>query len=191
MGTLLIDQIQQAQAGQKMISLHTGENTFLGYVVNINPDLLLLRSITRQGLLTGMRSIKVEDISRVDFDDRYVRLVEFKEHNPEIAIGQPATPEVSATEYLTMPSLLRQAQQARQLVFLETSGDYDFYGYVAEVSDDELLLEVYTQYGEVDGRTVLSIDYIRNVVWSDENTRTIELLIRESNSPAGGNSRWG
>ncbi|GAA4022696.1 hypothetical protein GCM10022409_03100 [Hymenobacter glaciei] len=189
MGTLLIDQISQAQSSQKMISLHTTSgNTFLGYVLNLNPELLLLRSITRQGLLTGVRSIKMEDISRVDFDDRYIRLVEFKEHNPEIAIGQPTTPDVSATDYLTMTSLLQKAQQSRQLVFLETGGDYDFYGYVSDVSDDELLLEVYTQYGEADGKTVLAIDFIRNVIWSDEITRTIELLLRDN--PAGA-SRWG
>lgn len=190
MGNLRLEKMQQAQAARKMLSLHTNSGTtFLGYVLSVNPDLLMLRSITRQGLLTGVRSIRMEDIQRVDFDDRYIRLVEFKEHNPEIAIGQATTPEGLDDEYLTMPALLRKAQEARQLVFLETNGDYDFYGYVLTISDDELLLEVYTQYGEPDGQTVLSIDYLRCVVWSDEITRTIELLLRERDKRAGG-SRW-
>lgn len=180
MGTFLIERIQQAQAARRIISLHTSSGTtFLGYVLSVNPEVLLLRSITRQGLLTAVRSLRMDDVVRVDFDDRYIRLVEFKENNPEIAVGQPTTPDGLANEYLTIPVMLRLAREAHQLVFVETTGEYDFYGYVAGLSDDEVLLNVYTQYGEADGQTVFGLDYVRSVVWSDEITRTIELLLRE------------
>jgi hypothetical protein len=49
---------------------------------------------------------------------------------------------------------------------------------VVRLSEEELLLEVYTQFGEPDGHTVLRLDDVRSVVWSDEDTRTIELLLR-------------
>jgi len=179
MGNLLIDRLLHAQRNRKIVAIHTGEAMFLGYLLNINPELLVVRTITRQGLLTGVRSINMEDVQRVDFDDRYIRLIEFKEHNPEIAFGQPAAPDGIDTDYFTVTELLRKAKEARQLIFLETTLDDDFYGYVAAVGEDELQLEVYTQYAEEDGYTMLSIDKVRSVVWSDETTRAIELLLQQ------------
>ena len=183
MGILLNEKLKEAQSHRKIVSLHTSASTFLGYILSINPDVMVVRTITRQGLLTGVRSIKMEDLSRVDLDDRYVRLIEFKEHNPEIAFSQPAAPEGLDDEYLTVAVLLRKAQEAHHMVLLELNSD-SFYGYVEHLTDDELLLKVYTQYGEADGHTVLSIDSICSVVWSDENTRTVDLLLRQ-NGPDG------
>lgn len=184
MGSLLLDRLQQAQGNRKMVAVHANGAAFLGYILSVNPDVLVLRSITRQGLLTGLRSLRMEDVSRVDFDDRYIRLVEFKEHNPEIAFTQPAAPEGIEEMYVTMEAMLRQAKDARQLVFVETTSEAGFYGYIAEMTDEEVLLDVYTQYGEADGQTVLNIERIRYVVWSDEDVKTIELLLRQR--PRGG-----
>ena len=121
----------------------------------------------------------MDDISRVDFDDRYIRLVEFKEHNPEIAFTQPSTPEGVDELYVTTESLLQKARETRQLVFVETISDIGYYAYIIQLTDDEVLLEVYTQYGEADGQTVLALERIRSIVWSDEDIKTIELLLRQ------------
>lgn len=185
MGALQTDMLQRAQRKRRVVSLQTSGGLFLGYVLSHNPELLVLRTITRQGLLTGVRTINLSSISQVHFDDRYVRLIEFKEHNPEVVYSLPAAPDGLETQYLTVPVLLQRAQEVHQLVMLETQGDNDLYGYVLRLSDDEVLLEVYTQYGEADGRTVLNVDDIRSVIWSDEDTRTIELLLKQGNPSEG------
>jgi hypothetical protein len=186
MGALQTDMLQRAQRKRRVVSLQTSSGLFLGYVLSHNPDVLVLRTITRQGLLTGVRTIGLNTISQVHFDDRYVRLIEFKEHNPEAVYGLPAAPDGLENQYLTVPVLLQRAQEVRQLVMLETQGDNDLYGYVLRLSEDELLLEVYTQYGEADGHTVLNVDDIRSVIWSDEDTRTIELLLEQRRPSEGG-----
>jgi len=185
MGALQTDMLQRAQRNRRVVSLQTSGGLFLGYVLSHNPELLVLRTITRQGLLTGVRTISVNTISQVHFDDRYVRLIEFKEHNPEAVYGLPAAPDGLENQYLTVPVLLQRAQEVHQLVMLETPTDADLYGYVVRLTDDELLLEVYTQYGEPDGRTVLNLDDVRSVIWSDEDTRTIELLLKERGTTEG------
>ncbi|MCR5886448.1 hypothetical protein LRS06_01395 [Hymenobacter sp. J193] len=179
MGALLTDLLQRAQRSRRIVALQTGGGMFLGYVLSFNPELLVLRAITRQGLLTGVRSISLSEVTQVHFDDKYVRLIEFKEHNPEVVYGVAAAPEGLDQQYLTIPALLQRAQEVRQLVLLETMTDNDLYGYITRVTEDELLVEVYTQYGEADGHTVLDLDSVRNVVWSDEDTRTIELLLKQ------------
>lgn len=179
MGALLTDMLQRAQRTRRVVAVQTGGPMYLGYVLSHNPELLLLRTITRQGLPTSVQTIQMHAVTQVHFDDRYVRLIEFKEHNPEVVYSLAAAPEGLADAYLTIPALLQRAQEVRQLVQLETQSDTSFYGYVARLTDDELLLEVYTQFGEADGHSVLDIDSVSNVVWSNEDTRTIELLLKQ------------
>lgn len=177
--------LQRAQRGRRVVALQTTHGMFLGYVLSFNPELLVLRSLTRQGLLTGVRTVAMSAVSQVHLDDKYVRLLEFKEHNPEVVYALPAAPDVPAQQYLTVPALLQHALDVRQLVQLETHHDNDPYGYVLRLTDDELLFEAYTQYGEPDGHTVLRLEDVHSVVWSDEETRTIELLLKQRAGDAG------
>ncbi|MBC6990268.1 MULTISPECIES: hypothetical protein [Hymenobacter] len=181
MGALLIDMLQRAQRSRRVVAMQSGGIMFLGYVVSFNPELVVMRTITRQGLLTGVRTISLNSVSQVHFDDRYVRLIEFKEHNPEVVYARVGAPDGLDDQYLTVQALLQRAHESHQLVLLETHSDHSLYGYVVRLTEDELMMEVYTQYGEPDGHTVLDTDGISSLVWSDEDTRTIELLIRQRN----------
>ncbi|MCB2376701.1 hypothetical protein LGH70_03870 [Hymenobacter sp. BT635] len=189
MGALLTDMLERAQRSRRVVAIQTGGPMFLGYVLSHNPELLVLRTLTRQGLPTSVQTISMAAVTQVHFDDRYVRLIEFKEHNPEVVYALPAAPDGLADAYLTIPALLERARQARQLLQLETHSETSFYGYVARLTEEELLLEVYTQFGEADGHSVMDVDSIRSVMWSNEDTRTIELLLRQpgalSQPPAG------
>ncbi|TGE24692.1 hypothetical protein E5K00_05630 [Hymenobacter aquaticus] len=179
MGALLTDMLLRAQRGRRVVAVQTGGPMFLGYVLSHNAELLLLRTITRQGLPTGVQTIQMHAVSQVHFDDRYVRLIEFKEHNPEVVYGLPATPDGMTDENLSMVALLQHAHEVHQLIQVETHSETSFYGFVARLTEDELLLEVYTQFAEADGHSVLDVDSVANVVWSNEDTRTIELLLKQ------------
>jgi hypothetical protein len=179
MGALLTDLLQRAQRSRRLVAVQTGSDLLLGYVLSHNPDLLLLRTVTRQGVPSTVRSLHLHDVSQVHFDDKYGRLLEFKEQHPEIIFGPVPAPEGLEQQYLTVPVLLERARQSRQLVQLLTSADNDPYGYVLRLTEDELLLEAYNDYGEPDGHTVLQLEDVRSVVWSDEDTRTIELLLKQ------------
>jgi|GEM_PF-2328218 len=179
MGALLTDMLQRAQRSRRIVAVQTGGPMLLGYVLSHNPELLLLRTVTRQGLPTGVRTINMHSVTQVHFDDRYVRLIEFKEHNPEVVYARPAAPEGVEEQYLSIAGLLLRAQETHQLIQLETQAETSFYGYVVRLTDEEVLLEVYTQFAEPDGHSVLGLDDVRSVVWSDEDTRTIELLLKQ------------
>ncbi|GAB2968496.1 hypothetical protein GCM10027048_44210 [Hymenobacter coalescens] len=180
MGALLTDLLQRAQRSRRVVALQAAGEMYLGYVLSHNPDVVLLRSITRQGTLTGVRSLSLHEVTQVHFDDKYVRLIEFKEHNPEAVFGVAPAPDGLEQQYLSVPALLQRAQEVHQLVqLITTNSNNDPYGYVVRLTDDELLLEVYTAFGEPDGHTVLQVEDVRSVVWSDEDTRTIELLLKQ------------
>jgi hypothetical protein len=96
-----------------------------------------------------------------------------------VVYARPAAPAGLDDQYLSVAAVLQRANEVRQLVQLETYAESYLYGYVERLTEDELLMEVYTQYGEPDGHTVLDLDSVRSVIWSDEDTRTIELLIKQ------------
>ncbi|RTQ52405.1 hypothetical protein EJV47_05160 [Hymenobacter gummosus] len=184
MGALLTDLLQRAQRSRRLVALKVGSDLLLGYVLSHNPDMLLVRTVTRQGVPSTVRSLHLHEVAQVYFDDKYVRLIEFKEQHPEIIFGAVPAPEGLGQQYLTVPALLQRALELRQLVQLLTSADNDPYGYVLRLTEDEVLLETYNDYGEPDGQVVLQIDDVSSVVWSDEDTRTIELLLRQRGAAA-------
>lgn len=179
MGALLTDLLLRAQRSQRLVALQAAGDTYLGYVIGHNADLLLLRSITRQGTVTGVRSLSLHEVTQVYFDDQYVRLIEFKEQHPEAVFGLAAAPDGLDPLELSVPALLQRALETHQLVQLvTTNSNNDPYGYVVRLGEEELLLEAYTAFGEADGHTLLRVDDVRSLVWSDEDTRTIELLLK-------------
>ncbi|GAB3324969.1 hypothetical protein GCM10027511_33790 [Hymenobacter humi] len=151
----------------------------MGYVINYSDEIIMLRVINRDGMQTGIQSYHMEEVFQLDFDDRYIRNIELKENNLDKVYAGIKSPAFMEQEYLTIPLLLTRAMQLQQLVFLSTQVGADLYGYVRELTEQEVLLQCYTEYGEPDGLTVIRVDNIRNFVWSDEDTRMIELHLKQ------------
>lgn len=155
-----------------------GNRFSVGYVISHSDELLLLRVINRDGMQTGIQSFAREDIYQLDFDDRYIRNVELKEDNLDKVYAGIKSPAFMEQDYLSIPLLLGRAKEAQQLVFLTTRIGNDLYGYIREFTNQEVLLECYTEFGEYDGLTVIQADNIQHFVWSDEDTRMIELHLK-------------
>ena len=61
----------QAQEGNLMISISTyGEDaTWVGYVLSYTLDLVTIEHVSKYGRYDGIRSLKIENIERVDVND--------------------------------------------------------------------------------------------------------------------------
>lgn len=178
---LFTDILQRAQREKRLLGVRTSQadgRFSVGYVISYSDELLLLRVINRDGMQTGIQSYNRQDIFQLDFDDRYIRNIELKENNLDKVYAGLNAPAFMEQEYLTIPLLLSRAMQSRQLVYLTSQVGADLYGYVRQVSEEELLLECYTEFGEPDGITAIRVDNIQNFIWSDEDTRMIELHLK-------------
>jgi hypothetical protein len=181
MADLFSDVIKRAQREKRMLGVRTnqaGDRFSVGYVINFSDELLLLRVINRDGMQTGIQSFGAHDIYQLDFDDRYIRNIELKEDNLDKVYAGLKSPAFMEQEYLTTPLLLSHAKEVGQLVYLTTRIGPGLYGYIREFTEQEALLECYTEYGEHDGLTAIQVDNIQNFIWSDEDTRMIELHLK-------------
>ncbi|MBJ6109299.1 hypothetical protein JAO73_09765 [Hymenobacter sp. BT523] len=181
MSELFIEMFKRAQQEKRLLGVRTtqSEGRFsVGYVINFSDELMMMRVINRDGMQTGIQSFNLEEIFQLDFDDRYIRNIELKEDNLDKVYAGIKSPAFMEQEYLTIPLLLSRAMEAGQLVYLTSQVGADLYGYIRQFTEQELLLECYTEYGEPDGLTVLRVENIRSFVWSDEDTRMIELHLK-------------
>ncbi len=156
----------------------TGDRFSVGYIISFSDELLMLRVINRDGMQTGIQSYDMVDIYQLDFDDRYIRNIELKEDNLDKVYAGLKSPSFMEQEYLSIPLLLGRAKEAQQLVFLTTKIGHDLYGYIRQFTEQEILVECYTEYGEDDGLTVIQVENIQSFIWSDEDTRMIELHLK-------------
>jgi hypothetical protein len=178
---LLFEVIKRAQREKRLLGVrtNTADGRFsVGHVVSHSDELLMLRVINRDGMQTGIQSYDIEDIFQLDFDDRYIRNIELKEDNLDKVYAGIKSPDFMEQEYLNIPLLLSRAMQNKQLIFLTTRVGPDLYGYVRQFTEQEILLECFTEYGEDDGIVIIRVDNIRHFVWSDEDTRMIELHLK-------------
>jgi hypothetical protein len=155
-----------------------GDRFSVGYVIGFSDELLMLRVINRDGMQTGIQSYNMADVYQLDFDDRYIRNIELKENNLDKVYAGLKSPAFMEQEYLSVPLLLGRAKEAQQLVFLTTQIGPDLYGYIRQLTEQEVLVECYTEYGEYDGLTAMQADNIQSFIWSDEDTRMIELHLK-------------
>lgn len=183
MTDLLTEILLRAQQEKRLLGVRTSQGDpgrfSVGYVISYSDEVLMLRVINRDGMQTGMQSFNRSDIFQIDFDDRYIRNIELKENNLDKVYAGMKSPAFMEQEYLTIPLLLTRALEARQLIYLTSRVGPSLYGYVQRLSEEQLLLECYTEYGEPDGLTVTRVDDIQSFVWSDEDTRMIELHLKQ------------
>ncbi|SFP82879.1 hypothetical protein [Hymenobacter arizonensis] len=181
MSSLFVEILKRAQAEKRMLGVRSNSSDgrfSVGYVVNFSDEMVMLRVINRDGMPTGVQSFNMEDIFQIDFDDRYIRNIELKEDNLDKVYAGIKSPAFMEQEYLTIPLLLARAMEAQQLVFLATQVGPDLYGRIQQFTDEHVLLNCYTEYGEHDGLATIRVDNIRNFIWSDEDTRMIELHLK-------------
>jgi hypothetical protein len=181
MAGLFSDLLRRAQKEKRMLGVRTtqsGDRFSVGYIINFSDEVLMLRVINRDGMQTGIQSYDIADIYQLDFDDRYIRNIELKEDNLDKVYAGLKSPVFMEQEYLSIPLLLGRAKDVQQLVFLTTRIGHDLYGYILEFTEQEILLECYTEYGEADGLTVIQVENIQSFIWSDEDTRMIELHLK-------------
>jgi hypothetical protein len=183
MGSLISELLDKAQAEKRIVALRTNPSEpgsfVLGYIMGYNDETISLRAINSNGLVHGLRSIRTAEVFQVDYDDQYIRNVELKENNLDKIYGRLKSPAHFEEAYITIPELLQKSQHLQQLIYFITYSGPGYYAVVKQQTEEEILVECYDTYGRHDGISVFRVDDIKSIIWSDEDTRAIEIRFRE------------
>ncbi|WP_426492305.1 hypothetical protein [Hymenobacter sp. 102] len=174
---------ERARREKRLLGVRTSQSDpsrfSVGYVLSYSDEVVMLRIINRDGMSTAIQSFNLPEIFQLDFDDQYIRHVEFKADNLDKVYAGVKSPPFLEQEYLTVPLLLERAQQQGQLVNVYTHLGMDYYGYVRQLTAEQVLMECFTEYGLPDGLVVFRVEEVRNFIWSNEDTRVLELRLKQ------------
>ncbi|WP_324670851.1 hypothetical protein [Hymenobacter sp. GOD-10R] len=181
MGNLITELLENARVERRIVTLRTNPSEpsrfALGYVVDHNDETVMLKMVNPNGLLHGLRAIRKSEIFQADYDDRYIRNVELKENNLDKIYGRIKGLDNTEEVYLTIPEILAKSKQLRHVLYFHTYSGMNYYAIVVRLTEDEFIADCYNEYGEPDGTSVFRLDDVKSVVWSDEDTRAIELRL--------------
>ena len=181
MSGLFQEVFERARQEKRLLGVRTSQSDpsrfSVGYVLSFSDEVVVLRIINRDGMSTAIQSFNMADVFQVDYDDQYIRHVEFKADNLDKVYAGIKSPAFLEQEYITVPLLLARAHEQGQLVNVYTHLGMDYYGYVRRLMAEQVLMECYTEYGHPDGLVVFRIEDVRNFIWSNEDSRVLELRL--------------
>lgn len=152
------------------------EKFSVGFVRAISDEFVLLAHVTTTGYYDGFLLKTLESIFEIKHSGKYEKkLADLyrlqKQNHPDISISYDS---------LSI-SILTHALEKGLIISLGlfNSGLDDIQGYVMEICDDFLKIELIDDYGENDGIATLNICDITHVVCDSENEIALNLLSRE------------
>ncbi len=168
----------KAKKENKLVSFRTNteetEKFSVGYIIGINDEIVNVKSVNPNGLSDGILMIRLKDIYEIDTDDKYIRRLELKIKNQKKILRDISVPPYFYDYEYNMFLILQKSKEENQLIYINFYHG-GFYGYVKELTQEELLFEIYTEYGEYDGLSVFLIEDIKNIILDDIDNRSVEL----------------
>ena len=147
----------------------TGQ-AFTGYLGAYDDANILIYHISPRGLYDGYILLERDSVFQLDFYGKYEKKIEYlydskKQQHQNVVI----------TEDGVLNSLLQFAQQNRYLVYIGLQ-DSSVTGLIKEFDEENICLEVYTNYGEADGISTVSVEEVMMVVVDSDDEQDMALL---------------
>ena len=165
------------------ISIYTDkdntEKFAFGFVQGISDDCLLIASITKYGLYDGYVIKKLEDIYRLEVDDKYG-----KKLRKLYLLHKQKHSKIDLASKNIVCDLLQHAYKNRLIVTLELhdSNYDDLQGFVMEIPSDLIVIKQLDSYGNNDGTSMISLEDITHIACDSENEMTLKLLAENPDS---------
>jgi hypothetical protein len=179
MEDLFIKLILQAKEGSKLISVYIDKddiNKFnAGLVKDIQEDMLYLQSYDPNGFEDGVIVIRLADIYHLEYGNKYLNSLE--KVIPNVEKIQKNTKNLKPGKNLveTLKTCMKQ-KLITSIKFVYSKG---VTGYIKEVDDESVLIEVITFDAEKDGINCVAIGDIERVYFDGLDERRISFLLNK------------
>lgn len=164
---------EKSKTDKKIIGIRLygeGDDFWLGYIEDYNDKIIQLRYFDILGFEDGLVIEQQENIDSIDFDSEYEKTYEFliNKRNDLSKIKRYIdfkNTDNWRTEYLT------DFKNNGNIISIEFNKDLQIYGYIYNLSDNELIINGITHLGEDDGKTVYKIDDITAFRLGDKKSK--------------------
>lgn len=160
------DVLKQQQDAEKLVCVYHGDDGHdkfdVGYVESLTPTTLTLLSVSPRGDYDGRVVMHLDDLNRVETNDRYSRKIELlHEYRGSIFKTEDHVNHQARTDDLQ--AQLSRAAADHQVAAIEDIKGNAVAGYIQEVGEDYVVVEALTQLGEPDGTSVINLEDVSRV----------------------------
>lgn len=182
------DKLLSAQKLHKPIAVYTNteetDRFTFGFVVGISNDDVVIGSITPIGFYDGFLIKKYSDIYRIDQGDRYgekvYRLYQLRQQkHPDLDLK-------TGNFILDILYFACKRHLVVSLVLCDSERDYvDVQGFVSGVEENTIMIRPVDEYGNIDGESIIPLDYITMITCDSETEAALKLLAEATNTGSG------
>lgn len=158
--------LREIQAREKLVCVFHGDDEHdkfdVGFVESLTPTTVTLLSVSPRGEYDGRVVMHIDDLNRVETDDRYSRKIALLHEYRGSVFKSDDHVNPGARDY-AFAEQLQSAKESGSVICIEDMKGNAVTGYVREIGDDYVELEALTQLGEPDGTALLSLDEVARV----------------------------
>lgn len=173
----MINKLSELKKNKIIASFYTNENDLskfsVGYVVDFNDDYIVFALVSPEGLNDGFALKETSSIIRINIDGKYenkiLKLLKYHKTTHENLIFKDNN---------FVLEMLSFAKTKGYIVSLEllNSGFYDVQGYIEKIENDNCFVKQITEYGEVDGMSMVELRDISKISCNSSDEKILEIL---------------
>ncbi len=158
--------LKQQQEKEKLVCVYHGDDGHdkfdVGFVESLTPDSLTLLSVSPRGEFDGRVVMHLDDLNRVETDDRYSRKIELlHQYKGSIFKTDDHVNPDAKTEDLH--AQLQRAAEEQAVACVDDVKGNAVTGFIKEVGEDYVIVEGLTQLGEPDGQSIINLEDVTRV----------------------------
>ena len=160
------DVLVKVRDSENLVALYTDINDYnafaVGYVQRLSNDKIIILNIGPHGEFDGYSACYIDDIYRVEIGSKYLQKIE-KIKKFDISDVFKINEEEEC-----FCAILKTALKIKKIVIIDCcNSEFGVKGHVIEYSNEIVRILQLTEYGELDGETVIRFNEINKIVIGD------------------------
>jgi hypothetical protein len=158
--------LKKQQDNEKLVCVYHGDDGHdkfdVGFVESLSATSLTLLSVSPRGEFDGRVVMQLDDLNRVETDDRYSRKIELlHQYRGSVFKTEDKVNTQARTDDLY--EQLARASEESQVACVDDIKGNSVTGFIREVGDDYVEIEALTQLGEPDGKSIINLEDVSRV----------------------------
>ena len=164
--TKFFEVLRRVQEAEKLVCVFHGDDEHdkfdVGFVESLTNSTLTLLSVSPRGEYDGRVVMHLDDLNRVETDDRYSRKIALL-HEYRGSVFKADDKVNKQALAFGIGEQLQAALEETCVVCVEDVKGNAITGFVREIGDDYVEVEALTQLGEPDGTSIISLEEVSRV----------------------------
>jgi hypothetical protein len=181
MENLFLNILKQAKKQKKLISIYTDKDNTdkfsAGYVNDQIEEGVFLQSIDPNGFDDGIIFLNIDNIYIIDYDNKYLaNLEQLHKNRDKLQAKNTFTFKRSEGKCL-IEDVFNKCKDEKILITVKLIYDVGVTGFVKDLNEDDVCVNVITDDGEQDGLTYFKIEDVDRIYLDGIDQKRINILL--------------